>query len=59
MHFGSPGEAGITSGRVRAALEFTFWNSAVDSNGEHIIRMALRGLVQIMLKIRVEGRTVT
>lgn len=59
MHFGSPGEAGITSGRVRAALEFTFLNSAVDSNGELFIRMALRGLVQIMLKIRVEGRTVT
>lgn len=34
MHFSSPGSPGITSGRVRAALEFTFLNSAVDANGK-------------------------
>ena len=33
MHFGSPGDMGGTFGQVRAALEFTFLNSAVDSNG--------------------------
>ena len=40
MHFGSPGGGGSTSGHVRAALEFTFLNSAVDANGE---RPALPG----------------
>ena len=34
MHFGSPGSPGTTSGRVRAALKFTFLNSAVDANGK-------------------------
>ncbi len=34
MHFGSPGDGGSTFGHVRAALEFTFLNSAVDANGE-------------------------
>ena len=34
MHFSSPGSPSITSGRVRAALEFTFLNSAVDANGK-------------------------
>jgi hypothetical protein len=40
MHFGSPGSPGITSGRVRAALEFTFLNSAVDANGKlpHLVQ---------------------
>ena len=33
MHFGTSEETGITSGRMRAALEFTFLNSAVDANG--------------------------
>ena len=33
MHFGASEETGITSGRMRAALEFTFLNSAVDANG--------------------------
>lgn len=33
MHFGASEETGITSGRMRAALEFTFLNSAVDGNG--------------------------
>ncbi len=34
MHFGSPGDGSSTFGHVRAALEFTFLNSAVDANGE-------------------------
>ncbi len=55
MHFGSPGGADTTSGRVRAALEFTFLNSAVDSNGEHINLMALRRLAQIMSKMWEDG----
>ena len=33
MHFGLSEETGITSGRMRAALELTFLNSAVDANG--------------------------
>ena len=33
MHFGSPGAGGSTFGHVRAALELTFLNSAVDANG--------------------------
>ena len=37
MHFGSPGGGGSTFGHVRAALEVTFLNSAVDANGECLI----------------------
>ena len=34
MHFGSSEEGGgSTSGRIRAALEFSFLNSAADANG--------------------------
>ena len=33
MHFGASEETGITSGRMRAALEILFLNSAVDANG--------------------------
>ena len=35
MHFGASEETGITSGRMRAALELNFLNSAVDANGKN------------------------
>lgn len=52
MHLGSPGDGGRTSGHVRAALEFTFLNSAVDANGE---RPALLGAFTHVLIHNIPG----